>query len=107
MTDPLNPKHYTNTKIEPMDVIEDWELPHHLACVLKYIKRHREKGKPVEDLKKAEWYLCRYILHLREQGPPIPIEEAQRRLTKWYNDQVDALYGNPTTPWEDRDRDAS
>ena len=61
MADPLNPPHYTNTSIEPMDVIEDWGLPHHLACVLKYIKRHTQKGKPREDLLKAEWYLHRYI----------------------------------------------
>ena len=25
--------------------------------VLKYLWRYRYKGKPVEDLKKAEWYL--------------------------------------------------
>jgi hypothetical protein len=29
--------------------------------VLKYVWRYRYKGKPVEDLKKARWYLDRLI----------------------------------------------
>jgi len=61
MTDPLNPPHYANKSIQPMDVIESWVLPHHLACTLKYLCRYRDKGKPIEDLKKARWYLDRFI----------------------------------------------
>jgi len=68
MTDPLNPPHYTNCTIEPMDVIEDWKLPHHLACVVKYIKRHTLKGNPVQDLEKARWYLDRYIGTLKARS---------------------------------------
>lgn len=65
MTDPINhPDHYVASDIEPIDVIEAWELPHHLACVVKYIARHRHKGKALEDLKKARWYLDRYIRRL-------------------------------------------
>ena len=74
MSDPLNPKHYTDCSIEPMDVIEDWGLPHHLACVVKYIKRHTLKGSPVQDLEKARWYLDRYLEALKTQPRRLPLD---------------------------------
>ena len=55
------PKHYTNGKFEVIDVIEDWDLNFRLANAVKYIARHEHKGKPLEDLKKALWYLQREI----------------------------------------------
>ena len=58
--DPVNPKHYSSLDIQPIDVIEAWELPFHLGNVIKYIARHKAKGG-MEDLKKALWYLKRYI----------------------------------------------
>lgn len=61
-TDIINsPKHYTSGKFEVIDVIEDWKLNFRLANAVKYIARHKHKGKPVEDLKKALWYLQREI----------------------------------------------
>lgn len=60
--DPINsPKHYTQGKIEPIDAIEDWGLNFRLANVVKYVARAEHKGKPLEDLRKAEWYLQREI----------------------------------------------
>ena len=62
MFDNINrPKHYNQGKIEPIEVIEDWELGYHLGNVIKYIARAEHKGNMVEDLKKAKWYLDRYI----------------------------------------------
>ena len=62
MHDNINqPKHYNYGDIEPIDVIEDWGLPYHLGNVIKYIARAEHKGKLIEDLKKARWYLDRYI----------------------------------------------
>lgn len=61
MTDKVNhPKHY-NRRIEVIDFIEDYELDFHLGNVVKYIARHKDKGEPLEDLKKAAWYLNRHI----------------------------------------------
>lgn len=34
--------------------------------ILKYLWRFRYKGKPLEDLKKAQWYLSRLIDHMEE-----------------------------------------
>ena len=62
--DPVNhPAHYTTGKIEVIDYIEDQKLPYHLGNAVKYISRagKKDKDKTVEDLKKAVWYIQRYI----------------------------------------------
>lgn len=63
-----HPTHYTHGKFEVIDVIEDWKLDHHRANSVKYIARCNHKGKPVEDLKKAVWYLNRKIELLEKEG---------------------------------------
>ena len=59
-----HPSHYTRGKIEVIDFIEDQQLPYHLGNVIKYIARAGYKGDKLEDLKKARWYLDRYIERL-------------------------------------------
>lgn len=61
-----NPSHYTFGKIEVLNAIEDWKLPYHLGNVVKYIARAGRKSKDTElqDLKKAQFYLERYIKNL-------------------------------------------
>ena len=64
LNDPVNhPAHYTSGKIEVIDYIEDQKLPYHLGNAVKYISRagKKDKDKTVEDLKKAVWYIQRYI----------------------------------------------
>ena len=56
-----HPSHYTRGKIEVIDFIEDQQLPYHLGNVIKYVARAGHKGDKLEDLKKARWYLDRYI----------------------------------------------
>lgn len=63
-----HPKHYNAGRIEVIDAIEDWKLSFHLGNVVKYVARAEHKGKPLEDLKKAQWYLNRAIEKL-EQKP--------------------------------------
>ena len=50
-------------KIEVIDYIEDQKLPYHLGNAVKYISRagKKDKDKTVEDLRKAVWYIQRYI----------------------------------------------
>ena len=61
-SDPVNhPSHYTRGKIEVIEFIEYQRLSYHLGNVLKYICRAGFKNNEVEDLKKAAWYLNRYI----------------------------------------------
>ncbi len=61
------PSHYVDGRdIEPIQVIEDWDLDHHLAAALKYISRAGRKDRDgsnglIVDLSKAIWYLERRI----------------------------------------------
>lgn len=56
-----HPPHYTASGIEPIDVIESWNLGFCLGNTVKYIARAKHKGSELEDLKKARWYLDREI----------------------------------------------
>lgn len=61
-TDMVNsPPHYTTGKIEVLDFIEDQRFGYLSGQVVKYVARYRHKGKPVEDLQKAQFYLARLI----------------------------------------------
>lgn len=57
-----HPEHYQG-KIEVIDFIEAWDLNFHLGNVIKYICRSgkKEGSTAEEDLKKAAFYLNRYI----------------------------------------------
>lgn len=66
-----HPSHYTQGKIEVIDYIEDKlseeELyGYYTGNILKYISRAKHKGKTLEDLKKADWYLQRLISKLEQ-----------------------------------------
>mgnify|MGYP001284152933 CR=1 FL=1 len=57
-----SPPHYIEGReIEPICVIEDWKLDHHLASAVKYISRAGRKASLRKDLKKAIWFLHRRI----------------------------------------------
>jgi predicted 2-oxoglutarate/Fe(II)-dependent dioxygenase YbiX len=56
-----HPDHYNQGKIEVIDAIEDWDLNFNEGNVVKYVARHRHKVNPLEDLKKAKWYIERLI----------------------------------------------
>lgn len=57
-----HPAHYIEGRtIEPIRVIEEFGLCHHLACVVKYIARAGRKTSAINDLLKAEWYLNREL----------------------------------------------
>lgn len=61
-----HPSHY-NQGIEPIDVIESWGLNFSLGNVIKYTLRAPYKGKEIEDLEKAKWYLEREIIRLKKE----------------------------------------
>lgn len=55
------PAHYCAGGFEVIDIIEAYGLGYHLGNVIKYVLRCEGKGKPIEDLKKAQAYLGREI----------------------------------------------
>lgn len=69
-SDPVNhPAHYTFGAFEVIEVLEAWNLPFHLANVVKYVARagRKDPSKLLEDLEKARWYLDRYIALVKRQ----------------------------------------
>jgi hypothetical protein len=61
-----SPAHYITGGIETIDFIEAKSLNYNLGNVVKYVSRSDYKGKKLEDLKKARWYLCREISNLEK-----------------------------------------
>ena len=62
MVDLVNsPPHYKHGGIETIDYIEAKELNFHLGNAVKYISRANHKGTPIEDIRKAIWYLEREL----------------------------------------------
>lgn len=55
-----HPEHY-NKGIEVIDFIDSWEMDFNTGNVIKYVSRHKYKDNPLEDLKKAKWYIERLI----------------------------------------------
>ena len=64
-----HPPHYKTGGIETIDFIEAKQLPYHLGNVVKYVTRAQHKGNTLEDLKKAQWYLNRYIQIMEPADP--------------------------------------
>lgn len=65
------PSHYTQGGIECIEAIKASMTPEEYkgflkGQVIKYIWRYRLKGKPAEDLKKAQFYLIRLIDEIDE-----------------------------------------
>lgn len=73
-----SPAHYQLGGIEVIDAIEAWQLDFHLGNAVKYIARAAHKGRELEDLKKARWYLDRAITN-REKSDPSLISNVFRK----------------------------
>lgn len=73
-TDVVNhPDHYNNGNIECIEYLKDnmsWQgfTGYLEGNCKKYLHRWRYKKKPIEDLKKAAWYLDRLIRELETEG---------------------------------------
>jgi len=67
MTDAINPDHYKQhiSGIECIQITEHMNFC--LGNAVKYIWRASLKGKEIEDLKKARWYLDREITRLGDK----------------------------------------
>ena len=79
-----HPAHYTDGSIEVIDYIEDKQLGYHLGNAIKYISRAGKKDptKKAEDLRKAVWYLERYIEKLEPEEPERPDPKPEKTAKK-------------------------
>lgn len=69
-----HPSHYHPGTYEAINVINAWGCGFSDGNAIKYLARFRHKGKPLEDLKKARWYIDRlieqYDRSIQERGNP-------------------------------------
>jgi hypothetical protein len=63
-----HPRHYTShpSGIEVIEITEHMNFC--LGNAIKYIMRSELKGKRIEDLKKAVWYINREIERIEKHG---------------------------------------
>lgn len=67
----FSPAHYTQGGRECIDIIRD-ELGEEgfmafcKGTAIKYLHRYKDKGKPKQDLMKAQWYISKMIVELSE-----------------------------------------
>lgn len=61
-----HPDHYNASPsgVEAIDVIE--HMPFNVGNAMKYLWRAGHKGKLIEDLEKAQWYVAREIERLKK-----------------------------------------
>lgn len=60
MNEKVNPTYYQGS-IQPIDLIDEFQLNFSRGCVIKYVVRAGKKNNELEDLMKAKWYLEREI----------------------------------------------
>lgn len=74
----VEPAHYRDLEeYSALHVAEKWGLNYHLGNAIKYIQRAGKKPNTpeIQDLKKAIWYLRRYVHHLDPEHEPDPLKE--------------------------------
>ena len=71
-TDMVNhPPHYGShpSGVDCIDVVEHFNF--NVGNAIKYLWRYQKKGKPLEDLRKARWYVDREISRLDDEAGSI------------------------------------
>ena len=56
-----HPPHYKEGGIETIDFIEAKKFNYNIGNAVKYLSRYKHKDSPIDDLKKARWYIDREI----------------------------------------------
>ena len=83
MSDTVNhPRHYNQNGIECIDVIEaaigcQGAADFCMGNAIKYLYRHTMKGQPVEDVRKAIWYLNKWLDLQTESEQGCPFDESE------------------------------
>ena len=74
-----HPSHYIEgRRLEPKDVIRDWDLNYNLGCVIKYVSRAGRKDDILLDLLKARQYLDFEIDAIKMEMEEVPTLNASK-----------------------------
>lgn len=65
-----HPDHYGggDNPYEVIKVLDSWDVGFNLGNVVKYVARARHKGRQLQDLKKAQFYLQHEIARLEKEA---------------------------------------
>lgn len=82
-----HPDHYGGAvnPYEVIKVLEAWKLNFHLGNAVKYIARagRKETSSELTDLRKAEWYLKRYLcIYEQDQDIDAALVAVQTRIAE-------------------------
>ena len=66
MNENIEPRHYTEMQISPLEYIKANNIGWNIGNVIKYTSRYEMKNG-LEDLKKAQWYLNDLIADIEEE----------------------------------------
>lgn len=86
LLDRTNPSYYRELgNYSALHVIHKWGLGYCLGSALKYIQRAgKKKDEEVQvELKKAIWYILRYLHEIDPENNPDPADE-ELRGKSWY-----------------------
>ena len=75
-----SPPHYQNGTMETIEIMENQMsverfLGYLEGSIIKYISRYEYKKNPIEDLKKAEWFLRKLIEKRTQHNAAIELEK--------------------------------
>ena len=75
-----SPPHYQNGTMETIEIMENQMsverfLGYLEGSIIKYISRYEYKKNPLEDLKKAEWFLRKLIEKRTQHNAAIELEK--------------------------------
>lgn len=92
--DPVNhPTHYTRGRVECITVTS--QLDFCIGNTVKYVWRFRDKNNPVQDLRKAAWYLDYALTHPEVTRRPTGSREQE---LKWHLAQHEADLDSESIP---------
>lgn len=97
-----HPKHYETDKVECIEAMEITQgraavMSFCLCNAFKYLWRHQRKNG-VEDIKKARWYLDKYIELAEKERVPVCKELKEESIKPIWTDQMTKSELPPTPP---------
>lgn len=82
MTDNVNPAHYAEKVISPIEYIVANKMGFVEGNIIKYVSRYKEKNG-IEDLKKARWYIDSLIDLMEGLDDGVTRENFADYVRKW------------------------
>lgn len=84
-------EHYKKYKVQPLEFAEHLALTPIVFCIFKYVCRYKDKGKPIQDLKKALHCVDVFVECGKEKSLCISIQKLNDFVCQFDEKQSEAL----------------